>query len=232
QNKRLKFFLSDKLHPQTISCVKTRAEPFGIELDVGNVFEADFSKKEYSGVLFQYPDTEGSINDFQDVIQRARPTGSPPMCKIRISLYLTDYDSLCDRLDGFGDTKASRGLCQRFGVPLFYGGPHAGFFATQTKYVRLMPGRMVGVTRDVDDKHCYRLALQLGSSTFAGTRPLATYARLKLSSPISPLWYKGNIPTDSLRVATSCRGLRESGMKWRMRCILILSNPSSPRSLR
>ena len=75
QNKRKRFVLSDKLHPQTISCVQTRALPFGIEISVENVFETDFSGKDISGVLFQYPDTEGSIMDFSNLTQEARKFG-------------------------------------------------------------------------------------------------------------------------------------------------------------
>ncbi len=67
--------ISDKLHPQTISCVETRALPFGIEIQVGNVFETDFSKKDISGILFQYPDTEGNIMDFTNLVQEAQKYG-------------------------------------------------------------------------------------------------------------------------------------------------------------
>ena len=76
QNKRKRFILSDKLHPQTISCVQTRAEPFEIKIEVENVFETDFSKKDISGVIFQYPDTEGSIHDFTKVIRAAQANGT------------------------------------------------------------------------------------------------------------------------------------------------------------
>ena len=75
QNKRKRFVLSDKLHPQTVSCVETRALPFGIDIEVQNVFETDFSNKDISGILFQYPDTEGSIMDFTKVIESAQKHG-------------------------------------------------------------------------------------------------------------------------------------------------------------
>ena len=66
-----RFLLSDKLHPQTISCVATRARPFGISIEIVDVNSVDFSAKDIGGIIFQYPDTEGSINDFSDVINRA-----------------------------------------------------------------------------------------------------------------------------------------------------------------
>ena len=74
-NKRKRFILSDKLHPQTISCVETRALPFGIDIEVGNVFNIDFSKKDISGIIFQYPDTEGNIMDFTKVVENAHKFG-------------------------------------------------------------------------------------------------------------------------------------------------------------
>lgn len=74
-NKRKRFILSDKLHPQTISCVATRALPFGVHVEVTNVFEVDFSKKDICGVLFQYPDTEGSVMDFTKVVESAKSNG-------------------------------------------------------------------------------------------------------------------------------------------------------------
>jgi glycine dehydrogenase len=66
-----RFLLSDKLHPQTISCVETRAGPFGIKIEIVDVNSVDFSGKDIGGIIFQYPDTEGSVHDFTDVIKRA-----------------------------------------------------------------------------------------------------------------------------------------------------------------
>lgn len=154
QNKRKRFILSDKLHPQTISCVATRAEPFEIKIEVRDVFDVDFSKKDISGVIFQYPDTNGSVVDFTTVIQEAHKYGTLTVCA-------TDLMALTVlKPPGEFGVDIAVGTTQRFGVPMFYGGPHAGFFATKQKYVRMMPGRMVGVTRDLNNKDCYRLALQ------------------------------------------------------------------------
>ena len=66
-----RFLLSDKLHPQTISCVETRAGPFGIKIEIVDVSKVDFSNKDIGGIIFQYPDTEGTVQDFSDIIQRA-----------------------------------------------------------------------------------------------------------------------------------------------------------------
>lgn len=133
--------LSDKLHPQTISCVETRAEPFEIKIDVQNVFETDFSQQDISGVIFQYPDTEGNVHDFTKLIHEAKANGTMTICATDLMAL-----SILKPPGEFG-VDIAVGTSQRFGVPLFYGGPHAGFFATKQKLVRMMPGRMVGVTR-------------------------------------------------------------------------------------
>jgi len=153
-NKRKRFLLSDKLHPQTISCVATRAGPFGIDIEVVDVNTVDFSGKDIGGIIFQYPDTDGSIHDFSSIIQSAKDNGTLTICATDL-LALTIL-----KPPGEFGVDIALGTSQRFGVPLFYGGPHAAFFATRNKYVRHMPGRMIGVTRDAEGKDCFRLALQ------------------------------------------------------------------------
>jgi len=75
QNKRRKFLISDKVHPQTISVVETRASSMGMEVVIGNVNSFDFSNRDVSGVLFQYPDTEGNILDFSELVVKAHTNG-------------------------------------------------------------------------------------------------------------------------------------------------------------
>jgi len=153
-NKRKRFLLSDKLHPQTISCVETRAGPFGIKIEVVDVNRVDFSKKDIGGIIFQYPDTDGSIHNFSGIVEEAKKYGTLTICASDL-MALTIL-----KPPGEFGVDVCLGTSQRFGVPLGYGGPHAGFFATKNQYVRHMPGRMVGVTKDSDDHECFRLALQ------------------------------------------------------------------------
>ncbi|POI33050.1 hypothetical protein CIB84_003198, partial [Bambusicola thoracicus] len=116
--------------------------------------EMDFSGKDVSGVLFQYPDTEGKVEDFSELIERAHQNGTLACCA-------TDLLALCIlKPPGEFGVDVVLGSSQRFGVPLCYGGPHAAFFAVKENLVRMMPGRMVGVTRDANGKEVYRLALQ------------------------------------------------------------------------
>uniref|UniRef100_A0A3B3ZSA5 glycine dehydrogenase (aminomethyl-transferring) n=1 Tax=Periophthalmus magnuspinnatus TaxID=409849 RepID=A0A3B3ZSA5_9GOBI len=114
----------------------------------------DFSGKDVSGVLFQYPDTDGRVEDFTALVDRAHKAGALACCA-------TDLLALCVlRPPGEIGIDIALGSSQRFGVPLCYGGPHAAFFAVKDNLVRMMPGRMVGVTRDAAGKEVYRLALQ------------------------------------------------------------------------
>ncbi|XP_058800706.1 glycine dehydrogenase (decarboxylating), mitochondrial isoform X1 [Phymastichus coffea] len=153
-NKRKRIFVSDKVHPQTISVIATRASSLGLDLQVGDIFEADTSAKDVAGLLLQYPDTTGGIRDFGGLVKRAHAHGT-------LVVAASDLLSLAViKPPGEFDVDICIGTSQRFGVPLGYGGPHAGFFACRQKLVRLMPGRMIGVTRDADDREAYRLALQ------------------------------------------------------------------------
>ncbi|XP_055337785.1 glycine dehydrogenase (decarboxylating), mitochondrial-like [Paramacrobiotus metropolitanus] len=156
QTKRKKFFLDAKMHPQTIAVVKARAEPIGVEVVSGSFLEADLSGKDFGGVLFQYPDTEGGVPDFERLKHaiakiKAQAIVGCATDLLSLTLLVPPGDLGCD---------IAVGNTQRFGVPLFFGGPHAAFFSVAEKYKRQMPGRMVGVTRDRNGAVAYRLALQ------------------------------------------------------------------------
>lgn len=154
QNKRRTFYIDPRCHPQTIAVVQTRANYIGVNTVLKLPHEMDFSGKDVSGVLFQYPDTEGRVEDFTALVDRAHKGGALACCA-------TDLLALCVlRPPGEFGVDVALGSAQRFGVPLCYGGPHAAFFSVKENLVRMMPGRMVGVTRDAAGKEVYRLALQ------------------------------------------------------------------------
>ncbi|PKU36377.1 glycine dehydrogenase mitochondrial [Limosa lapponica baueri] len=153
-NKRRKFYVDARCHPQTIAVIQTRANYTGVITELKLPHEMDFSGKDVSGVLFQYPDTEGKVEDFSELVERAHQNGALACCA-------TDLLALCIlKPPGEFGVDVVLGNSQRFGVPLCYGGPHAAFFAVKENLVRMMPGRMVGVTRDANGKEVYRLALQ------------------------------------------------------------------------
>ena len=147
------FFVSQDCHPQTIEVVKTRANPIGIEIIVGDHRTFDFSNPIF-GALLQYPATDGTIYNYQEFINKVHENKA----LVTVAADILSL-SLLTPPGEFGADIAV-GSSQRFGVPLGYGGPHAAYFATLEKYKRQVPGRIVGVSKDVRGKPALRLALQ------------------------------------------------------------------------
>ena len=148
-----KFFVSNDTFAQTISLLRTRAQPLGINVVVGDIDEFEFSK-EFYGCLVQYPGIHGEIKDLAKYCEIAKSKG----LKIVVA---ADLLSLCLLKEpaSFG-ADVVVGTSQRFGIPLGYGGPHAAFFATKEEYKRSIPGRIIGVSKDVDENPALRMALQ------------------------------------------------------------------------
>jgi glycine dehydrogenase len=146
------FFVSEHCHPQTIDIVKTRAKPLGITVVVGDHRKFDVTGACF-GVLVQYPDTTGSIHDFQAFFAAAHAAGAYTIVAADL-LALTLL-----RAPGEFGADVAVGSAQRFGVPLGFGGPHAGFLATKDAFKRQMPGRLVGVSKDAQGDPAMRLAL-------------------------------------------------------------------------
>jgi glycine dehydrogenase len=148
------FFVSDKCHPQTIDIVRTRAKPLNVTVVTGDHRTFDFgSAGKIFGVLVQYPDTTGSIHDFTAFFGKAHAAGA-------LCIVATDLLALTLlRAPGEFGADVAVGSAQRFGVPMGFGGPHAGFLATKDEFKRQMPGRLVGVSRDAQGNPALRLAL-------------------------------------------------------------------------
>lgn len=153
KNKSKAFFVSDSCHPQTIEVIQTRAQPLGINVIVGNHQNFSFDEPVF-GVLLQYPATDGTIYDYRAFIKQAHAQGA-------LVTVAADILSLTLLLPpGEFGADIAVGSTQRFGIPLGYGGPHAAYFATKEEYKRQVPGRIVGVSKDVQGKTALRLALQ------------------------------------------------------------------------
>jgi len=148
-----KFFVSEEILPQTLSVLQTRAIPIGVELVVGNHLEFDFSE-EFYGAIVQYPGKHGQVYDYTDFIGRANANG----IKVAVAADILSLAKL--KAPGEFGADVVVGTTQRFGIPLGYGGPHAGYFATKEKYKRSIPGRIIGVTKDLNDGRALRMALQ------------------------------------------------------------------------
>ena len=146
------FFVSRGVHPQTLEVVRTRAEPLGIELVVGA--DSDAAGTDAFGVLLQYPDTFGSINDYRAIADAVHARGS----LVAVATDLLALTLLAAPGEWGADIVV--GNSQRFGVPFGFGGPHAAFMACRDSYKRSMPGRLIGVSIDTEGKPAYRLTLQ------------------------------------------------------------------------
>jgi glycine dehydrogenase len=147
------FFVSEKCHPQTVDIVRTRAKPLNVTVTVGDHRSFDFAGANVFGVLVQYPDTTGSIHDFAAFFEKAHAAGA--LCVVATDLLAL---TLLKAPGEFGADVAV-GCAQRFGVPMGFGGPHAGFLATKDAFKRQMPGRLVGVSKDAQGNPGLRLAL-------------------------------------------------------------------------
>jgi len=152
---RNQFFVSDKVHPQTIEVMQTRAHFFGMELIVGDWRATDFaSMSKLCGALVQYPDTTGNVDDFKELADTLHKGKSH-------LVVAADPLALC-QLTPPGEFGADVvvGTMQRFGVPMWFGGPHAAYMATSLKQVRRMPGRIIGESLDRLGNPALRLTLQ------------------------------------------------------------------------
>ncbi|MEE3999516.1 aminomethyl-transferring glycine dehydrogenase [Tenacibaculum sp. FZY0031] len=148
-----KFFVSEEILPQTLSVLQTRAIPIGIELVVGNHEDFDFSE-EFFGAIVQYPGKHGQIYDYTDFVANCNANN----IKVAVAADILSLVKLKAPAEFGADVVV--GTTQRFGIPLGYGGPHAGYFATKEAYKRSIPGRIIGVTKDVDGGRALRMALQ------------------------------------------------------------------------
>ncbi|HEX9614406.1 MAG TPA: aminomethyl-transferring glycine dehydrogenase, partial [Bacteroidota bacterium] len=150
---RNKFFVSESVFAQTLDVIRTRAFPLKIEIVVGSHETATIDRS-YFGVLMQYPGDLGEVSDYSRFIASVHESGAlAAVAADLLSLVLLKPPA------EFG-ADAVVGNSQRFGVPMGFGGPHAGFFATRNDHLRVTPGRIIGVSIDVKGRRAYRMALQ------------------------------------------------------------------------
>ena len=147
-------FISNDCHPQTIEVVKTRAEPMGLKVVIGNDNEIEKLPENIVCGILQYPGTLGNIKDPSESISKIRKKNGK-------SILACDLLALAQlKTPGELGADIAVGSSQRFGIPMGYGGPHAAFFATKDEFKRSMPGRIIGVSVDRHGNKAYRLALQ------------------------------------------------------------------------
>ena len=145
--------VDDKIWPQTLDVLITRAEPLGIEIKVDHYKNFGFNELVF-GVIIQYPNSDGNIEDYSALVETAHRNE----CKVAVAADLLSLALLIP--PGEWDADICFGNSQRFGVPMGYGGPHAAFFAAKDEFKRSMPGRIIGVSKDANGKRALRMALQ------------------------------------------------------------------------
>ncbi|MBM3918400.1 MAG: aminomethyl-transferring glycine dehydrogenase, partial [Sphingomonadales bacterium] len=148
-----KFFVSNKVFPQTRAVLQTRAEPLGIELVFGRVDDFAFDEG-FFGMIFQYPEGYGRIRDYKETTKKAAQQ------QISVAVIADPMALVLLESPGSWGADVVVGSMQRFGVPMGYGGPHAAYFATRDAFKRNLPGRLIGVSRDAQGRVALRMALQ------------------------------------------------------------------------
>jgi glycine dehydrogenase len=147
------FFVSEELFPQTIDILKTRSEPYGIELRIGDHRTVELTDDMF-GAIVQYPAGDGAVYNYADFAAKGHEKG----IKLTVVADLMSLALLTPPGEWGADIVV--GSSQRFGVPMGFGGPHAAFFATKEEYKRSIPGRIIGVTIDSAGNYALRMALQ------------------------------------------------------------------------
>jgi glycine dehydrogenase len=153
KNNTNRFFISKCVFPQTIEVLKTRSAPLGIEIVIGKHKETQLDST-YFGALLQFPTSCGKINDYSEFVEQAHSVG----VSIAVAADLLSLTMLTPPGEWGADVVC--GTTQRFGLPMGYGGPHAGYFAVSEKFKRNIPGRIIGISVDANGNRALRMALQ------------------------------------------------------------------------
>lgn len=147
------FLVSERMFPQTLAVLQTRANPLGIEIKVGDYQKFEVSDKVF-GILVQYPDEHGAIHDYRKLVEKFSALGIP----VAVAADLLSLALLTPPGEWGADVVL--GSTQRFGLPMGFGGPHSGYFASKEEYKRFIPGRIIGVSVDAKGNRALRMALQ------------------------------------------------------------------------
>ena len=147
-----KFYVDSNIFPQTLAVLSTRAKPLNIELVLGNLKE--LNENEFFGCIIQYPGKDGKLEEIDNLLESINNENLKVVLAVDLMSIVLIEPPNTDKID------VVVGTTQRFGIPLGYGGPHAAFFATKEKYKRNIPGRIIGVTKDLDGDYSLRMALQ------------------------------------------------------------------------
>jgi glycine dehydrogenase len=191
-----KFFVDDDIFLQTLDVIETRSAPLGIELVKGKYDQIVFDES-FFGAFVQYPSASGQIRDYRDFTVRAHSSG----LLVGVAADLMSLVILTPPGEWGADIVV--GSNQRFGLPMSFGGPHAGFFATRDELKRSMPGRIIGVSVDVNGAHALRMALQTREQHIKRERATSNICTAQaLLATMSGMYAQYHGPEGLKRIAT------------------------------
>nr|WP_199332710.1 aminomethyl-transferring glycine dehydrogenase [Anabaena catenula] len=215
KNKANSFFVSHECHPQTIDVLQTRAKPLGINIIIADHQTFDFAEPIF-GAILQYPASDGTIYDYRNFIAKSHAQGA------LVTVAADPLSLLLLTPPGELGADIAVGSTQRFGIPLGFGGPHAAYFATKEEYKRLVPGRIVGVSKDIHGKPAYRLALQTREQHIRRDKATSNICTAQVLLAVMASMYAVYHGPDGLRgiaenihklTATLANGLKKLGYK-------------------
>lgn len=199
------FFVSEGCFPQTIDVLKTRANPLGIKLVVGNSSSMDLNNPDVFGVLLQFPDVNGAVYDYKNFVAAAHEKS----ILIGVAADLLSLTLLTPPGEWGADVVV--GNTQRFGVPMGFGGPHAAYFATREEYKRQIPGRVIGISVDAHGNKAYRMALQTREQHIKREKATSNICTAQvLLSVIAGSYAVYHGPNGLKRIAEKIHGLAKS----------------------
>lgn len=146
-------FVDENIFPQTLAVIKTRAFVQDLELEIGDFTTAKLTEKHF-GAILQYPNSNGNIENYSDFVKQAHENG----CIVAVAADILSLALLTPPGEWGADIVF--GSTQRWGIPMYYGGPSAAYFATREEYKREIPGRIIGISKDANGKYALRMALQ------------------------------------------------------------------------
>jgi len=201
---RTKFFVASDCHPQTIDVVKTRAGAVDIEIVVGDPKTAELDDT-FAGVLVQYPTTDGRVECYTDVIEKAHAAGA-------LVVFAADLMALTLlKPPGEFGADIAVGSAQRFGVPMGFGGPHAAYISTHIKHARKMPGRIIGLSQDAHGNPALRMAIQTREQHIKRDRATSNICTAQALLAIIAGFYGSYHGPDGLKaIATRIRTLTQA----------------------
>lgn len=209
KGKRVKVFVSDSLFPQTIDVIRTKCHALDLDLHVDNVKDFPWGKaKDYCGLVAQNPDNFGTVTDFSDLSVQLKDSG------IVFTIVADILSVNIIKPPGRMGADIAVGSAQRMGIPFGYGGPHPGYFACNDAYKRQMPGRIIGISKDVHGDQAFRMALQTREQHIRRDKATSNICTAQaLLANMASFYMQWHGPAGLKKIAVKCRFMSQLFME-------------------